>query len=124
QHIPLKKTTQQIALGSIGIDKGLILQNGFSSAALPTYKEPIKVSVLAVPFTKSKYRAFIKANLLQAAKVNVPEADSISAQLMFVQINMADNMPLLHALNQSENAQVKAYLKNNKNSNILTSVSI
>lgn len=124
QHIPLKKTTQQIALGSIGVDKGLILQSGFNSAALPTYREPIKVSVLAVPFTKSKYRAFVKANLLQAAKVNVSEADSISAQLMFVRINIADNMPLLYALNQSENADVKTYLKNNKDSNILTSISI
>ena len=124
QQTPSKKTTQQLALGSIGLDKEFILQTGFNSAALPTYSAPIKVSVRAVPFTKSKYKQFLKANKLQASNVTIGATDSIVKKPMYIEFNVADKIALLTALNQSENTNVKTYLKNNKSSNVLTSVAM
>lgn len=122
QQISSKRTTQQIALGSVGLDKDFMLQKGFNSVALPTYKEPIKVSVLAVAFTKSRFKTFMEANKRQSA--NVTLVDSITKNLMFVQLDIADNITLINALNQSENSHVKTYLRNNKQANILTTISI
>lgn len=121
QQTPSKKTTQQLALGSIGLDKDFLLQTGFNSAALPTYSAPIKVSVRAVPFTKSKYKQFQEANRLQASNVTVT-TDSMAIKPMYIEFNVADKIALLAALNQSENSNVKTYLQNNKNANVLTSV--
>ena len=117
-------TTQYISLGSIGLDKDFIIQSGFNNTALPNYKEPIKVSIEKVPFTKQTHKAFIKANTLQSYNVSINYIDSLDAKPQFVQIKIVDKVAIINALNDKTNSDIKAYLKYNTSANIVTSISI
>lgn len=117
-------TTQQVHLGSIGLDKDFILQTQYNTAAIPSYKSPIKVAVSLKGFTKSSYKTFIKASRLQSVNVDVRYVDSIAVKPTYLQIDIADKITLVSALNTTENTSVKDYLKNNPSANIVTSISI
>jgi hypothetical protein len=47
-----KKTEYNMSLGSVGLDKELILKNNYNNTAIPNYKNPIKVSVAILSYTK------------------------------------------------------------------------
>lgn len=117
-------TTQQLSLGSIGLDKDFILQSNFNSAATPSYQEPVKVSVFKVPFTKATYNAFTKAKTLQTANVNITYIDSLPVKPNFIKLQIADKVSVINALNSEHNTNVKTYLQHNKTANMITSISL
>ena len=117
-------TTQQLSLGSIGKDNDLTFQKEFINTAIPTYKKPIKVSVSAIPFSKRTYKAFTKAKALQSADITINYIDSIANRPMYVQLQIADKVTMINALNNQENKAVKDYLSHNSNANVLTSISL
>lgn len=117
-------TTQQVVLGSIGLEKDFILQSEFNNTSIPAYKTPIKVSTIVTPFTKQTLRVFAKANVLQAANVNVNYVDSIKTKPNYVKLQIADKVAVIHALNNEENTAVKKYLSYNADVHIITSISI
>lgn len=118
------KTTQQVSLGSIGSEKEFLLQKGFNNSAIPSYKTPIKLSVITKPFTKHTYKAFTKAKVLQSADVNINYVDSIPNKPTYVELQIADKVALIKALNNEENKAVKAYLSLNTNAQVLSSISL
>src|SRR5690606_7379909 len=67
----------QIVLGSIGQDANYLLEQHYSSSAIPNYTTPIKVQVTSVPFNKSSYKNFQKAHTFQTDKVQVKYVDSL-----------------------------------------------
>lgn len=117
-------TTQQVSLGSIGLDKDFILQKEFNNTAIPDYIEPLKVSVRVTPFNKQTYKTFIKAQALQPAGVKINYIDSIKNKPKYIKLQIADKVAVIDALNDTKNRSVKTYLSNNNHTNILTSVSL
>ncbi len=117
-------TKHKVALGTIGTDKDFILQSGFNSAAVPTYKNPIKVSALVTPFTKQTYKTFLKAKVLQSANPNVGYVDSLKVKPKYIQLKIADKVNLIKALNEKSNQSIKDYLTNKTSANIVTNISV
>jgi len=118
------ETTQQHVLGSIGSGKSFLLQKGFNSAALPTYKTPIKIALKVKPFKKQLFKSFLKAKALQSDHVNLNYVDSLDIKPRYIELEIADKVALVTALNTKENSNVKAYLSNNASANIITNLSM
>ena len=117
-------TTQQVTLGSIGLEKGFILQNEFNNASIPAYNEPIKVSLITMPFNKQTFKVFTKANALQSTKVDINYIDSIKNKPTYIKLQIADKVAVINALNSEENDDVKVYLNHNPHTNVLMSISM
>lgn len=117
-------TTQQVTLGSIGLEKDFILQNEFNNTSIPAYNEPIKVSLIVTPFNKQAFKMFAKANALQSAKVAITYIDSIKTKPTYIKLQIADKVAVINALNSEENSSVKAYLNHNAHANVLMSISM
>ncbi len=118
------KTTKQVVLGSIGSEKEFLLQKGFNNSAVPNYKTPIKLSIIAKPFTKQTYKTFTKAKALQSADIKINYIDSIPNKPKYIQLQIADKVAVLTALNSEENNAVKAYLSLNTYAQVLTNMSL
>lgn len=116
------KTTQQVILGGIGSGKDVIWQSEFNSAALPTYRQPIKATVINKVFNSQTYKAFTKAKALQPADVNIHFVDSIPNKPHYLQLQIADKVEVLNALNMQENKEVKDYLGRNTQAKVLSSI--
>ncbi|MDD7886044.1 hypothetical protein [Flavivirga sp. 57AJ16] len=116
-------TTQQVSLGSVGLDKDFILQEEFNNAALPNYTAPLKISVKLMPFNKQAYKAFNKAEALQSATVRVNYIDSVKNKPRYIKLQIADKVAMIDALNDTNNRSVKNYLGHNAHTNIITSIS-
>tara|TARA_R110000868_G_scaffold324166_2_gene585047 strand:- start:99 stop:833 length:735 start_codon:yes stop_codon:yes gene_type:complete len=121
---PQTNTTQQVSLGSIGSGKEFVLQKGFDNSAVPNYKAPIKLSVITRPFTKQTYKAFIKAKALQSADIAVTYIDSVPNKPKYLQLQIADKVAIITALNSEENRDVKDYLSLNTYAQVLSSMSV
>ncbi len=117
-------TTQQVTLGSIGLEKDFILQSEFNNTSIPAYNEPIKVSLMVTPFNKQTFKAFTKAKALQSANVTVNYVDSIKRKPHYVKLQIADKVAVIDALNAEENSAVKTYLSHNAYANILMNLSM
>jgi len=117
-------TTQPVYLGSIGSEKDFFLQKGFNSSAIPSYKNPIKLSVVTKPFNKQTYKAFTKAKGLQSADINIHYVDSIPNRPKYIQLNIADKVAVINSLNSLENKDVKDYLSLQTYANVLTGISL
>lgn len=118
------KTTQQVTLGGIGSGKDFLLQTGFNSSALPMYKEPVKTTVINKVFNNQTYKTFTKAKALQSADVSIHYVDSIPHKPKYIQLQIADKVEVIKALNTQENKEVKDYLSHNSNAAVLTSILI
>ena len=123
-HVTQTTTTQQIMLGSVGLDKDFVLQTSFNSAAIPTYKEPVKLSVLSLPFNKQLHKRFLKAKASQSTQVNINYIDSLEVKPKYLQLKIADKVTVIEALNNDSNQGIKNYLGHDKTANIITGISI
>lgn len=117
-------TTQQVSLGMVGLNKDFLLQKEFNSAAIPSYKAPVKVMVTIASFNQHDYKNFKKAKALQAANVSVNYIDSLPNKPRYLKLQIADKVGVIQALNNETNSAVKTYLSNNKYTNVLTHISI
>ena len=117
-------TKQQVSLGSIGLEKKIILQHNFNNTAIPDFENPVKLSVLTKSFTKQIHKSFLKAKTSQSASVLINYIDSLKVKPKFIQFKIADKVTLIKALNNSTNQSVKDYLRLNKTANIVSSISI
>lgn len=117
-------TEQQVSLGSIGLEKDFMLQNEFVNTAFPCYKNSIKLAIKVKPFKKQTFKSFTKAKDFQTAGVTINYIDSLDVKPKYVQIDIADKVSFINELNNHYNSGVKSYLKLNKHTNILTSVSL
>ena len=113
-----------VHLGHIGLEDPTIFENHFNNTSIPTYSEPLKLSVKPVQFTKKSYKAFVKAQLKQRRAVQVTFVDSLELKPMFLELQIADVTGLVNALNDSENNDVKTYLSNTPNATLISNISI
>ncbi|WP_347922483.1 hypothetical protein [Pontimicrobium sp. SW4] len=120
-----QKTTQvQQTLGSIGNTNGTIISSAFAGTAVPVYKKPIKVIATSIPFTKHAYKAFLKAKIYQSANIKITYVDSLTVKPTFVQLQLADKVALIEALNSKDNIGVKDYLGHHEAAALVTNISI
>src|SRR5690554_638165 len=83
-------TTEQVVLGSVGQDEHFVLEKTYNHIGIPNYTKPLKLYVTQIPFSKVTFRAFEKANALQAAKLNVNYVDSLETKPTFLNIQTVD----------------------------------
>ncbi len=119
-----KTTNNQIVLASVGLQKDYVLQTNFNNTAIPKYKQPIKVSVAAISFDKKTFKAFTEARQMQQSTFNITYIDSLPNKPKFISFKIADKVNLIQSLNSKENVEVKNYLTNKENANIITSISM
>jgi hypothetical protein len=117
-------TTQSLVLGSIGSGKDFLLQKEFNSTALPNYKTPIKVAINVKPFKKHLFKTFLKARALQPANVDLNYIDSLDVKPKYIDLEIADKVSLVEALNTEENTSLKRHLNHNASANLITSISM
>ncbi|GAB1856641.1 hypothetical protein MHTCC0001_14760 [Flavobacteriaceae bacterium MHTCC 0001] len=118
------KTANQVILGSIGSEKDFLLQKHFNSSALPSYRKPIRVQAVKKQFNKQTYKAYQDAATLQSAKIPVTYIDSLPNKPKYLQLQIADKVTLIEALNSEENSGVQEYLDHNAHAQVLTRISI
>ncbi len=118
------KTTEQVILGSVGSEKEFILQKGFNTSALPSYKQPIRLIVSPKDFDKQKFKMFEDAAAKQSASIAMTYIDSIAEKPKYVQIQIADKIAVIEALNGIDNEGIKDYLNHNTYAQVLTKMSV
>lgn len=101
---------EQISLGSIGQDKNNILRNTYSNVAIPNYITPIKVQATVISFNKSSYKSFEQAQEFQTNTFHVKYVDSVELKPSFLNIEIVDQVGLIHLLNDKTNVDIKDYL--------------
>ncbi len=119
-----KTTNNQVVLASIGLQKNNVLQTDFNNTAIPAYAKPIKVFVSTISFDKKTYKAFTEAGQSQQPTFKITYIDSLPNKPKFVSLKIADRVNLIQMLNSKENAEVKNYLTNKEDANVITSVSL
>lgn len=116
-------TTSTKVLGFIGKKHSNFNVIDYDIAAIPNYDQPIKVSIVQVPFTKEAFKAYSKANKLQEANFDIAYNDSLKTKPFFLKINIADKLTLLNMFNSHENLGIKEYLAINPDLHVITGVS-
>ncbi|MFI1772551.1 hypothetical protein [Thalassobellus citreus] len=116
-------TTQNLQLGTVGEQKGFVLEQDYNSIALPKYEQPIKIRVHLVPFSKSTFKAYKKAKTFQNGDVILNYIDSVKTKPTFLKIEIADRIAVLNALNNQVNKDVLLFLKNRTQAHLVTSIS-
>ena len=119
-----KITTKQVVLANIGLQKDNVLQTGFNITAIPKYNQSIKVLATSVQFNNQTFKAFSEAQKTQESDFKINYIDSLPNKPKFITLQIVDRVGLLSELNSKENEDVKAYLTNKENANIITGVSI
>ncbi len=117
-------TTQDVALGSIGINNNFIFKQGYDNSGLPSYKEEIKVSLTALPHNSGTYKAFNRASLSQKANFKVNYIDSLENKPKYIDISIADTVLLIESLNDPSNTAIKNYLSTQKEAKVVTSIAL
>lgn len=124
QNKQYQTTTQQVVLGSVGQDEHFVLEKTYNHIGIPNYSKPLKLYVTQISFDKTTLRAFEKANVLQAAKLNINFVDSLETKPTFLNIQTVDEISLMQMLNGKENNDVKNYMMNQDQSHIISNVSV
>lgn len=124
QNKQYQTTTQQVVLGSVGQDEHFVLEKTYNHIGIPNYSKPLKLYVTQIPFDKTTLRAFEKANVLQAAKLNINYVDSLDTTPTFLNIQTVDEIGLIQMLNGKENNDVKNYMMNQDQSHVISNISV
>lgn len=124
QNKQYQTTTQKVTLGSVGIDETFDLERTYTYSGIPNYSEPIKVQLTPIAFDKTIFNAYNRAKELQPTSIKVVYVDSLSNKPRFLNIETSDKIGLVRILNEVENKEIKSYLKNQKDSHVVTNISI
>ncbi|WP_456442536.1 hypothetical protein [Psychroserpens sp.] len=118
------QTSQNITLGSIGIDENFILERTYSNVGIPKYFKPVKVNIIPNSFNNSAYTAFNKAKSFQNKTIKISFHDSLKVKPNFISIDISDRITLINLLNHKENLEVKNFLLNDNDAHIVAGISI
>tara|TARA_B110001452_G_C15239247_1_gene429089 strand:+ start:191 stop:1093 length:903 start_codon:yes stop_codon:yes gene_type:complete len=124
QHEQQTKTTQNLQLGSIGEQRGSLIFADYNHTALPTYKQPLKLKVTVVPYSKASYKAFETATHAQQPSQQLQSTDSVQQRPQYLKIEIADRVGLIHSLNSSHNSSVFQFLKQKPTAHIVSTIAV
>ncbi|MFD2916850.1 hypothetical protein [Psychroserpens luteus] len=117
-----QRTTQNVIIGTIGLDKNFIIESDYNSLAIPMYLNPVKLSARLIDFNKVSFKAFEKAVKLQSA--NIAYDDTTETKSKYLKLEISDRIEVLKSLNGQDNKDVFELLKNKKESHVVTSIAI
>ncbi len=117
-------TKQKVVLGSVGLNSNYILSQNYDNTGLPNYKKEIRVTVASLPYTKTTYKAYAKASLLQEANFKIKAIDSVKTKPKYLDISIADNVLLVESLNDSSNRSIRNYLSTQREAKVVTGIAM
>ncbi len=115
-------TTTPVALGVIGIHENHMRNTDFQVTTIPTYKKAIRVGITVSDFDKSTYKAYLQASTNNAQQISY--IDSIGTKPQFLKVELIDWVSVISELEQTHNQQTIAYLKRQKDAEMISSVSL
>lgn len=117
-------TTQNIAIGTIGLNKDFIIERDYNNVAIPKYDNPIKVNVSFIAFNKTSFKAFEDAKKNQNSTIDVVYNDSVDIKPRYLKLEVSDRLEVLNSLNSDANKSLFELLKTKKGAHLVTSVAL
>jgi hypothetical protein len=120
---------QQVAsqlpmIGSVGKHQSQLFKKEFQKMGEPTLVSPIAVSVQSVPFTSSMLGKYAKNREKQGLEPLAMERDTTkNTMTKYFKMIITDVVGLVEQLNQSDNAPLKKYLKEDTDLVLLSQIS-
>lgn len=97
------KTTTKKVIGGFSEHKTYVLEKDYNEIAFPIYNAPLRLTV-----TKTSNKNVLKDSIITS----------------FIKFEIADKIAVLEALKSEKNKPVKEYLKNNSNTQLVSSIAI
>lgn len=118
-----QKTDYHVTLGSLGQNKENVLGTSHSQSGEADYSQ-LKVLAKSISFNKTSYKAFVEAKSSQSASLTINYVDSLEIKPAFLNLEIANKIGLVNMLNDKSNAEVKEYLMNQNDTEIVTGLSM
>jgi len=115
-------TTNPIALGVIGVQENGLVSSDFKVTAIPDYKQKIRIGAQVVDFTTKTFETFSKVS--KEKRYGLRYVDSLDKKPSFITLELLDQVTTLSELQENYNSETLAYLKTQKKTAIVTSVSL
>lgn len=120
----LQPTQQKITLGAMGEEREHFFQKKHNHTAWPSYQNPLKIEVDIMTFDSTSYKAFKKAQRLQNNAFEVDFIDTLEVKPKYFKFKIADRIGVINSLQHKDNVMLMNYLKNKKETHVITSVSV
>ena len=111
-------------LGDLGKHSSSLIHSDFAKVGSPIFKQHIAVSVLEVPFTKSKYKKYADVELSKGKSPKFSYVDSIVEKPKYLTLEISDKIRVKEVLNTEENKSVQSYLKNDSDISLISRISL
>ncbi len=118
------KETNLPSIGAIGKEDSSLLTTTFKQVGQPLIEDCVALSVAQVPFTKSKYKAYLNLKTQKENKMAIIYADSLPKKSKYLHFEIKDKIGLMSLLNAPENKEVQSYLAKDKHCKIISSISV
>lgn len=120
-----KVSEATVELGSIGRAKSMYnLDNDFSIHALPVLQNKIRLDLQVQPFTEDIYKTYNAKAAKNQALAKITYNDSLPVKPEYVTVNIMDLTAMATELNAEHNRDIATYLKDSKNSVIVTGIAV
>lgn len=125
---PLKQRqfeeTNLPSIGAIGKEDNSLLTTTFKQVGQPLLEDCVALSVAQVPFTKSKYKAYLNLKTQKGNKMVITYIDSLPVKPKYLHFEIKDKIGLMGLLNAPENKEVQSYLVKDKHCKIVSGISV
>lgn len=117
-------TSQMPMIGSVGKHQSQLFKKEFQKVGEPTLVSPIAVSIQSVPFTSRMLGKYAKNREKQGLKPLAVKKDTTKNTMpKYFKMIITDVVGLVEQLNQSDNAPLKKYLKEDTDLVLLSQIS-
>ena len=117
-------TSNGVELGVLGDKKKSIYKTPFETTGIPEYIKFIKISVEEKSFTKSIFKAYQKAIKGKKNLQEIAYVDSLAIKPKFLNLVIDDKALIVETLNNSDNSNVRNYIRNVPATKIVTALRI
>lgn len=109
-------------LGVIGVLHDDVISSRFSETGMPALNEKIKLAVQYELFNKRSLRRFNSVVIEEDQKLRI--VDSINLKPGYFKLEISDNVGYINSLNQLENKEMKAFLEDTRNNQVVSGLEI
>jgi hypothetical protein len=122
-HLFPKKEKQLsgISMGAVGIKNGLF-EDGFEAKAQPNIKKRLAVNVQEKAFDKKHFKRF--EQMRDSEAMGLHYIDSLPIKPVYFEVELTDDIAYATAIRKDENKGVYAFAKANKDTRVVTKISL
>lgn len=118
-----KNVTQNTPnIGAIGVNKTTLLKTEFTKIGEPNLAKPLELSLKAVPFNKSVFKAYTTYKARKGETPTTVYVDSLSIKPKYYTLTLTDHIGLKSELNDVSNNAVLNYLETDRQYGVITQV--